>query len=564
MILSLTFLLAQYSPKKVLAQTNPKIIVVAKDGSGNFTTIQEAIINAGDGDVISVRKGIYVEHVVVNKSISLVGEDRDLTVIDGNNTGSVVYLTANTVHISGFTLRYSGLLEHGVHLDRSNGNNISQNIIMSTNGIGLYYSSNNIVSGNTIIFSFYTAIYAFSSSTNVISNNNISLNKAGIRLQSSSNNVLSDNTLFSNYDGGIVIDDSSNNTMYHNNLVNGHNVLILQSDLVNTWDHGGEGNYWSDYAGYDLDKDGIGDVYYYPGKENDTQNQDRYPLMGFFSPFTLTSQGLTYEVDLISNSTVSSFRLELGAETANKMIRFKASGSTGTAGFCRLMIPVGLMPSPHIVLIDSEEIIPKVLNTSSSNSVTLYFTYEHRNQTITVIYSEALHLYYELLDDFTELQSNFLVLNDSYAALLRNFESALGNLSQTEEDFKTLNITYALLLSNYSLLMENFGDLQRSFSTLNSSYQMLNGLNTTYHELLHANSLLLGNYSQLQQSYFELNQTLTDHLNDFSEQAQNMRNLLYIYAITIAFFLIITVYLSKQAHSQGKRRNKTEKAVTHS
>jgi ABC-type phosphate transport system permease subunit len=93
---------------------------------------------------------------------------------------------------------------------------------------------------------------------------------------------------------------------------------------------------------------------------------------------------------------------------------------------------------------------------------------------------------------------------------------------------------------------------------------MLNGLNTTYHELLHANSLLLGNYSQLQQSYFELNQTLTDHLNDFSEQAQNMRNLLYIYAITIAFFLIITVYLSKQAHSQGKRRNKTEKAVTHS
>lgn len=551
------FLTAQYSPKEVLAQRNPKTIVVAKDGSGNFTTIQEAIISAENGDVISVREGIYVEHVVVNKSVSLVGEDKDLTIIDGNNTGDVVYLTADAVHISGFTLRYSGLLEHGIHLDRSNGNNINQNIIMSTNGIGLYYSSNNIISNNIIIFSFYTAIYAFSSSTNAISNNNISLNKAGIRLQSSSNNVLFDNTLSANYDGGIIIDDSSNNTIYQNNFVNGHNALILQSDLVNTWDHSGEGNYWSDYAGHDLDKDGIGDIYYYPRKENDTQNQDRYPLMGFLSLFIVTSQSLKYEVALISNSTVSSFRLELGAETANKMIRFEVSGSTDTAGFSRLMIPIGLMPSPYIVLIDSEEIIPTVLNTSSSNSVTLYFTYEHRNQTITVIYSEALHLYYELLDNFTELQSSFLILNDSYVALLRNFESALGNLSQTEEDFKTLNTTYGLLLENYSLLTENFGDLQRSFSTLNNSYEMLNGINTTYHELLHANSLLLGNYSQLQQSYFELNQTLTDHLNDFSKQAQNMRNLLYIYAITIAFFLITTVYLSKQVHSQRSRRNKT-------
>jgi nitrous oxidase accessory protein NosD len=47
------------------------------------------------------------------------------------------------------------------------------------------------------------------------------------------------------------------------------------SEAIHTWDDGKEGNYWSDYNGSDLNKDGIGDTPYV----FDVQNEDRYPLM---------------------------------------------------------------------------------------------------------------------------------------------------------------------------------------------------------------------------------------------------------------------------------------------
>ncbi|MGC9095360.1 MAG: pectinesterase family protein, partial [Candidatus Bathyarchaeia archaeon] len=66
------------------ADATPKIWTVAKDGSGDFRTIQEAILNDGvsTGDMILVRKGTYAENIVINKSISLIGESPDETIIN--------------------------------------------------------------------------------------------------------------------------------------------------------------------------------------------------------------------------------------------------------------------------------------------------------------------------------------------------------------------------------------------------------------------------------------------------------------------------------------------------
>jgi pectinesterase len=61
-------------------------IIVAKDGSGQFTTIQAAINSISSSNnknvTILVKNGTYSEHIAIDKSfISLIGESRDSTII---------------------------------------------------------------------------------------------------------------------------------------------------------------------------------------------------------------------------------------------------------------------------------------------------------------------------------------------------------------------------------------------------------------------------------------------------------------------------------------------------
>ena len=49
----------------------------------------------------------------------------------------------------------------------------------------------------------------------------------------------------------------------------------------NFWDNGCEGNFWSNYNGTDLNRDGIGDTPYII----EANNTDRYPLMSIIPEF---------------------------------------------------------------------------------------------------------------------------------------------------------------------------------------------------------------------------------------------------------------------------------------
>jgi pectinesterase len=69
-----------------------KKLIVAKDGSGNFTTVQDALNAVPEGNqqpvTIYIKKGIYKEVVIVDATksfIKLVGEDSAQTVITYNN-----------------------------------------------------------------------------------------------------------------------------------------------------------------------------------------------------------------------------------------------------------------------------------------------------------------------------------------------------------------------------------------------------------------------------------------------------------------------------------------------
>jgi len=110
-----------------------------------------------DGHTIYVENGVYYENVVVDKALSLTGENKETTIIDGNHAGNVVTITASSVNIAGFTIRNSGANSNaGILIGRlwdmqSFGNNISGNVVMNNYyGILLAESFNSTVSSNIV------------------------------------------------------------------------------------------------------------------------------------------------------------------------------------------------------------------------------------------------------------------------------------------------------------------------------------------------------------------------------------------------------------------------------
>ena len=131
---------------------NGHILYVGGNGPGNYSRIQDAIDNASDGDTVFVYSDIYFENLLVNKSINLLGEDRNSTIIDGNGSGNIVTIIADRMNISSFTLQNGGLIfpDGGIQI-RSNFSVISNNN-MENNfyGIVLFNSNNIDIFGNNI------------------------------------------------------------------------------------------------------------------------------------------------------------------------------------------------------------------------------------------------------------------------------------------------------------------------------------------------------------------------------------------------------------------------------
>jgi parallel beta-helix repeat protein len=239
-----------------LARTESQTIVVPDD----FPTIQEAINSAVDGDTILVTIGIYYENVVVNKTVSLVGEDSSTTIIDGNETGHVIDVVSDNVNITNFTVRRGGntmfpYLDAGISLNNVKGckissNNITdngcfgvhllnsdQNTISGNNltrnamyAIDLTTSHNNTISSNAAIFNANIGIgMHVSSQENIIMGNMIISNIYGIDAAHVSENVISGNYLANNSEIGIWIQDYAvNNTVIGNNVTGSHYCIKIQ------------------------------------------------------------------------------------------------------------------------------------------------------------------------------------------------------------------------------------------------------------------------------------------------------------------------------------------------
>lgn len=201
-------------------------IVVPDD----YASIQQAIDFASPGDTVFVRRGTYRENLFIGKALTLIGEDPQKTVIDGGGVGHVIYVKANFVKVSGFTIKNSSseYPYSGVYLDESHNCQIYNNYITREwdwddrycYGIYLYNSSDNQVYQNYIFYR--TGIQIAWSRNNTIRNNYIFRSKNGINLAMSRNNIIEENTFNST---GIFVNadyNSNYNTFSRNNIINSY------------------------------------------------------------------------------------------------------------------------------------------------------------------------------------------------------------------------------------------------------------------------------------------------------------------------------------------------------
>lgn len=226
-------------------------LYVGGTGGGNYTTIQSAINAANPGDTIFVYSGTYYENVVVNnKSINLVGENKDTTIIDGGGTGNVVNVSSDGVTISGFTVQHSGSWSFaGITLYYSNDNTFIDNIISNNHGgIHLISSVHNTISDNNVNSNNNIGIYLESSSNNIITGNSASNNGYGIYLGSSNNNNITGSNVNSNNHEGIYLSSSNNNNITGNNVNSNHHIGIYLESSNNNILKGNDANSNNDYG----------------------------------------------------------------------------------------------------------------------------------------------------------------------------------------------------------------------------------------------------------------------------------------------------------------------------
>jgi len=214
-------------------------IIVAKDGNGDYEKIQYAIDNATAGDTIMVWEGTYYENVVVNKTVSLVGNGSEVTTIDGGGGGDVVNIAEDWVNVSGFRVTGSGssgyyaginvisnhsrLIDnncsgngYGIHLQDSSNCTIENNTCSNNSYPGIMFQySNNCTLTNNICLSNNNGICFFYSQNNIIDNNTCSYNAFGINLEFSNKNAITNNTCSNNEEHGIYLQSGGNHCNYN-------------------------------------------------------------------------------------------------------------------------------------------------------------------------------------------------------------------------------------------------------------------------------------------------------------------------------------------------------------
>ncbi|NVK53141.1 MAG: nitrous oxide reductase family maturation protein NosD [Flavobacteriaceae bacterium] len=222
--------------KKGLVKNNhifSNAVVEAGSGNGIHLWHSDSVI-IENNEVHNLRDGIYFEFVTNSKVIN------------------------NSSH---HNLRY------GLHFMFSNNDEYHNNEFRDNgSGVAVMFSKNIAMTKNKFIYNWGTAsyglllkeIYDAEIIDNTFQENTIGINIEGsTRINYKKNNFISNGWAIK-IAGACYANKFNQNNFLHNSFDVSYNSKLNDNNFTN--------NYWSEYTGYDLDKNGVGDVPYRPVK----------------------------------------------------------------------------------------------------------------------------------------------------------------------------------------------------------------------------------------------------------------------------------------------------------
>ena len=290
--------------------------------NSHITIENLTIINWGD-DLTEQNSGIYSHDKIDNKKVPNLTIKNNILVGDGFgiwlNQADKAVVSHNRVK-GNLTLR-SADRGNGIQIANVTNSHVFHNEVSETrDGIYVISSQNNIIEQNTMHHLRYGIHYMYSYD-NTIKDNTAYSTRAGYALMSSRRLTITGNKTTDSEDYGFLLNFITQSTFSHNHIKNvwtkpenkvlgrdgkglfvynsGYNTLkyniidtaeigihltagsenikIYGNSFINNptqvkyvsnkkqeWSKDGQGNYWSNYLGWDMDNDGIGDIIFEP------------------------------------------------------------------------------------------------------------------------------------------------------------------------------------------------------------------------------------------------------------------------------------------------------------